>query len=216
MKKHFSLVFAAILLGCGGGDRHEEAQLRETAQSRKIRDLNPPVLQINPSPTLGASGVFVFSGTATDDVQVARVTWRDAFGATGTASLVRILFGSYTWTAAAQSPEGPNTYTFTAVDGTGKTAAQTIAVRYPTPVTLSWVAPTTNDDGTELLDLAGYTLEYGTQTGAYSVSIDIKDLAALTYSFSTLPPATYFFTVSAYNVELTSSVRSQEVSKIVK
>lgn len=39
--------------------------------------------------------------------------------------------------------------------------------------TLSWAAPTTNTDGTPLTDLAGYTIEYGTSSGALDQSVTI-------------------------------------------
>jgi hypothetical protein len=40
-------------------------------------------------------------------------------------------------------------------------------------VTLTWMPPTTNVDGTALDDLEGYRIYYGTSSGAYSNMIDL-------------------------------------------
>ncbi len=51
---------------------------------------------------------------------------------------------------------------------------------------LSWTAPSTNEDGSPLNDLAGYKLYYGTQTGQYS-KILMWELIPLRRSEISLP-----------------------------
>ena len=63
--------------------------------------------------------------------------------------------------------------------------------------TLTWVAPTTNADGTPLTDLAGYKIYYGTSSGVYSVIIDVGNIT--TYKIDNLSPGTYYFSVTAYD-----------------
>jgi len=79
--------------------------------------------------------------------------------------------------------------------------------------TLSWDAPTTNTDGTDLTDLAGYKLYYGTSPGTYDSVIDAAKVT--TYTVSDLTPATYYFAVTAYDEGGNESNYSNEVSKTV-
>lgn len=79
--------------------------------------------------------------------------------------------------------------------------------------TLSWDAPTTNTDGTDLTDLAGYKIYYGTSPGTYDSVIDTGDVT--TYKITDLTPATYYFVVTAYDKGGNESAYSNEVSKTV-
>lgn len=79
--------------------------------------------------------------------------------------------------------------------------------------TLFWDVPTTNEDGSPLTDLAGYTVHYGTTQGSHPEHIDVGDVMA--YSILSLPSGTYFFVVTASNTSGISSVDSCEVSKVV-
>jgi hypothetical protein len=78
--------------------------------------------------------------------------------------------------------------------------------------TLSWVAPTTNVDGTPLTDLAGYKIHYGTASGNYSSAINVGNTT--TSAVSNLNDgATYYFAVTAYDTSGMESAYSNEVSK---
>ncbi|MEM9403052.1 MAG: putative Ig domain-containing protein [Pseudomonadota bacterium] len=72
--------------------------------------------------------------------------------------------------------------------------------------TLSWTAPTQNDDGTALTDLAGYRIYWGTSSGAYTNSVTINDPSATTFVVENLSPGTYEFVSTAFN---TSGVESR-------
>jgi hypothetical protein len=65
--------------------------------------------------------------------------------------------------------------------------------------TLSWTAPTQNDDGTALTDLAGYKLYWGTTPGIYTDSATIDNPGITTYVVENLPAGTYEFVTTAYN-----------------
>ena len=66
-------------------------------------------------------------------------------------------------------------------------------------VALSWQAPTTNTNGSELIDLAGFYIYYGKVDGVWTEVIDIQDVTALTHTITQIATGGYYFTVSAYN-----------------
>ena len=78
-------------------------------------------------------------------------------------------------------------------------------------LSLEWDAPTTNEDGTPLTDLAGYKLYYGTASGVYDHSVDVGNVSA--YDLSNLTKGqVYYLVVTAYNGSDTESVYSNEIN----
>ena len=75
---------------------------------------------------------------------------------------------------------------------------------------LSWTAPTTNEDGSTLDDLAGYKLYYGTQPGQYSRVITVGDFT--TSEIGGLGSGTYYLTVTAYDIYGNESTFSNEIN----
>nr|MBP6884123.1 metallophosphoesterase [Candidatus Paceibacterota bacterium] len=88
-----------------------------------------------------SSSTISLSGTATDDVSVASVTWQNqTTGATGTAT------GTSSWSTSAITLQGGvNTIIVTARDGANPslTGTDTITVTYGTPSVSSWPASNT-------------------------------------------------------------------------
>ncbi len=81
--------------------------------------------------------------------------------------------------------------------------------------TLSWQAPTTRTDGSPLTNLAGYRIRYGTSPGSYPNLIGIPNGGVTSAVIENLPPATWYFVVSAYDRTGAESVNSSPVSKII-
>jgi hypothetical protein len=81
-------------------------------------------------------------------------------------------------------------------------------------VTLSWVPPLENEDGSALTDLAGYKIRYGQASGTYETQINVGSVGLTTWIVDGLVPSTYFFTVTAYNAKGTESNFSNE-TKVV-
>jgi hypothetical protein len=81
--------------------------------------------------------------------------------------------------------------------------------------TVSWSAPTTNSDGTTLLDLAGFRVHYGTVSQNYDLSAEVRDETAQSLLIPNLEAGTYFFAVAAFDHDDNESVLSSEVSKLV-
>lgn len=91
--------------------------------------------------------------------------------------------------------------TGSAAGGSGKEAGEK----------LCWDAPTTNDDGTALIDLAGYKVYYGTMPGYFPSSIDVGNETCWTISEANRS-ARFFYVVKAYSLSGTESGPSNEVS----
>ena len=81
--------------------------------------------------------------------------------------------------------------------------------------TLSWTAPTQNEDGSTLSDLAGYKIYYGRSSGSYSNQIRITNPSVTTYVVDNLTADTYFFSATAFNAAGVESRFSTEVMKAV-
>jgi hypothetical protein len=80
-------------------------------------------------------------------------------------------------------------------------------------VTLSWNAPTTNEDGSPVT-LSGYKIYYGPSSGAYTKSVSVANSGATTVTYAlSLSPGTYYFTVTAISTDGQESAFSNEASK---
>jgi len=82
-------------------------------------------------------------------------------------------------------------------------------------VTLSWQPPTENTNGSELTDLSGYTIHYGTQSQNYTSQIQVDNPGLTTYVVDDLSPGTYYFAISATTADGFESALSPEVSATV-
>ena len=77
-------------------------------------------------------------------------------------------------------------------------------------ITLSWTAPTRNEDGTALTDLAAYKFYYGTSPGSYSDQVRVDNPGIATYMIGNLTPATYYVVATAINAAGNESRFSNE------
>jgi hypothetical protein len=83
-------------------------------------------------------------------------------------------------------------------------------------VTLSWTAPTENEDGTTLTDLAGYKIYWGTTPGNYPNSVTIDNVSVTTYVVDNLTPGTYEFVATSFNNSNVESAYSAPATKVVQ
>ncbi|MBU2677377.1 MAG: fibronectin type III domain-containing protein, partial [Gammaproteobacteria bacterium] len=82
-------------------------------------------------------------------------------------------------------------------------------------VTLNWTAPTQNEDGSTLTDLAGYRIYWGTTSGNYPNSVTINDENATTYIVNNLSPGTYHFVATSFNTSSVESGYSAPATRVV-
>jgi hypothetical protein len=66
-------------------------------------------------------------------------------------------------------------------------------------VTLSWVPPTTNSDGTAINDLAGYRIYYGQRSDTLDETIVIANPGTSRWVVEDLTPATWYFSMASYD-----------------
>lgn len=82
-------------------------------------------------------------------------------------------------------------------------------------VTLSWLPPTQNDDGSALSDLAGYRIYLGQDPDDMSRVIVLNNPGLTRHVIDGLSPATWHFAMSSFNRKGQESRRSATVSKHV-
>ena len=83
-------------------------------------------------------------------------------------------------------------------------------------LTLNWISPTTNADGTPINDLAGFRVFYGTASGSYANSVAISDARAVSHTIRGLPAGAYYVVVRAYDASNNESAASVEAGKVIR
>lgn len=83
--------------------------------------------------------------------------------------------------------------------GSGFGDDQALCVGGNHSVTLQWLVPVTNNDGSTLTDLSGYSIYYGTSPTNLSERIDI-DAGLSAYEIESLSPEqSYYFAITSVN-----------------
>ena len=81
--------------------------------------------------------------------------------------------------------------------------------------TVSWEAPTTNTDGSPLMDLAGYRIYYGSSPENLGHTVQINTIGLQTYVIDDLEPGTWYFAVRALAANGAESNLSEIVVKTI-
>ena len=79
-------------------------------------------------------------------------------------------------------------------------------------LTLSWVAPSENVDGSALTDLAGYRIYWGVASRSYDDHVQLNDATATTHTV-VLPEGDYYVAMTALDDDGNESAHSNEVLK---
>jgi hypothetical protein len=110
--------------------------------------------------------------------------------------------------------------TITVSDGTASTNLPAFSIQVSQialgSMTLSWTAPTQNEDGSALTDLAGFKIYFGTDSGNYSQQVTIENASISTFVVENLMPDAYFVVATAFNAAGVESRYSGEVVKTVE
>jgi Fibronectin type III domain len=81
--------------------------------------------------------------------------------------------------------------------------------------TVSWDAPTTNNNGTPLTDLAGYRIYYGSNPEDLNHSVKIGTVGLQTYVIDDLEAGTWYFAVRAVATNGSESTLSDIAVKTI-
>jgi len=115
------------------------------------------------------------------------------------------------------------TYTNIAIsvsDGTATAALPaftiTVAAVGTGSATLTWTAPTQNEDGSPLTDLTSYRIYWGTASRNYTNNVTVTNPGLTTYVVGNLlSGTTYYFATAAGNSQGTYSAYSNEATKAI-
>jgi len=98
--------------------------------------------------------------------------------------------------------------------------AFSLTVKSATPVVgsadLTWTAPTQNEDGSALTNLAGYKIRYGTSPAALNQVVTVANPATTSTSIGNLAAGTWYFTVASYTNTGVESAPAGPVYKTIQ
>ena len=83
-------------------------------------------------------------------------------------------------------------------------------------VTLDWTPPSQNEDGSQLMDLAGYRVYWARRGADYGPPVEINNPSVTRYIVDNLAPGTYDFATTAVNKKGIESTFSNEVTKTIR
>lgn len=210
------------LTACGGGSRFPSAIDRADA-SPSIAGTganDAPIISGKPLPTAVVDIPYLFRPDVHDpdgDVLVFEVARKPSWAT----------FNPATGELAGTPPAGTSgTYTDIVIfvsDGELKTALPSFTIKVTessatgstSSASLSWSAPTHNEDGSPLTDLAGYRVHYGTSASNLSMRVDVGNPATTSTVVPNLTRGTWYFAISAYTHKGAESSRSNVASKVI-
>jgi hypothetical protein len=82
-------------------------------------------------------------------------------------------------------------------------------------ISVTWQPPTQNEDGSPLLDLAGYVIHYGTTSGVYDNEIILDNPGLTSHLIENLATGTYYLAATSFNSAGVESDYSLEVARTV-
>lgn len=222
-----------ILAGCGGGSGDAAtAAATSTGQTTGSSSSSggtsqasstPPTISGTPATSVTAGSAYSFTPTASDPNGLALT-----FSATNLPSWASInaQTGAVTGTPTSSAVGKSSNIVISVSNGvmSASLAAFSVTVNAavassPPPTTgsatVSWVAPTTNSDGSPLTNLAGYTIHYGNSATALNQTVQVANAGAASYVLTNLASGTWYFAVSAYTSSGSSSSLSAVASKTI-
>jgi len=179
-------------------------------------DNSAPAISGNPPSQVTVGSRYSFTPGASDpdgDTLTFSVTGSPAWADFNSGT------GSLSGTPGDGDVRAYNGITITVTDGTESTSLGPFSITVNAislgSVTLNWTPPTQNEDGTALIDLAGYKIYWGTSAGSYPNSVTLDNPGLSSYVVGNLAPATYEFVATSFNTAGVESVYSDRATKVV-
>lgn len=214
-----SVALASLLAACGGGGGSGTAPAQGSAGG------GGPVSSGNRAPTIsGTAGTSATAGQAYSFTPAAADADHDMITFTIANKPSWAAFdgktGALTGTPAAKDAGKFAGIEIAATDGEAVTALPAFAITVANAVatngiSVSWVPPTQNADGSTLTDLSGYRIHYGTQTKSYSSAVTVNNAGLTRYELESLPKGKVYIAMTAVNASGAESDFSSEVSVMV-
>ncbi|HWG29750.1 MAG TPA: putative Ig domain-containing protein [Steroidobacteraceae bacterium] len=222
-----------ILAGCGGGSG-DAATAAATSSGQTTGSSSssggtsqasstPPTISGTPATSVTAGSAYSFTPTASDPNGLTLT-----FSATNLPSWASInaQTGAVTGTPTSSAVGKSSSIVISVSNGAMSASLSAFSITVnaavasnPPPATgsatVSWVAPTTNSDGSPLTNLAGYTIHYGNSATALNQTVQVASAGAVSYVLSNLASGTWYFAVSAYTSSGSSSSLSAVASKTI-
>ena len=176
-----------------------------------------PTISGNPPAQVNANSAYNFTPTA-NDADGDKLTF-SVNGLPGWASF-STSNGSITGTPSDANVDTYNNISITVSDTSNASATLgpfsiTVNAVSLGSVTLSWTPPIKNDDGSDLVDLDGYKIYWGTTPGRYPNSVTLENEGLTTYVVDNLVPGTYEFVATSFNKARVESAYSNPATKTV-
>jgi len=175
-----------------------------------------PVISGTPATTVAVGSSYSFTPTASDadgDSLTFSISGRPSWAS----------FNSGTG-ALTGSPQAGDVGVYTGIsisvtDGSDSASLATFSIEVQSislgSASLSWTAPTENEDGSPLVDLAGYKIYWGTTSGSYPNSVTINNASVTTYLVENLAQGPYEFVATSFNTAGVESAYSNPATKTV-
>jgi hypothetical protein len=179
--------------------------------------VQPPTISGTPATQVTAGQAYSFTPTASGP---AGLTLSFSVQNLPSWATFSIATGTLSGTPATSNVGTFSNIVISVSDGQASAALPAFSIQVNAQVasgsaTLSWVAPTTNTDGTPLTDLAGFIINYGTSTTNMTQQITVSSATATGYTVTGLGTGTWYFTVIAYGTVGTQSAPSNMASKTI-
>lgn len=188
------LLTVVALAACGGGSGGSSAEVPPSGsnQAPTIRGVPPSVVT--------ATAAYYFAPIASDadgDALSFEIVGRPAWASFDTSS------GTLSGTPGTTAIGTYSNIQIFVSDGQAQAALPVfiITVEPPRPgsATLVWQKPTKNVDGSELTDLAGYVVRYGTDPARLDQTLGLADPELTTIVVEDLAVGTWYFTIASRN-----------------
>ena len=201
--------------------------------SFRIVDTTPPLIQHAPLVSAPTGVDFNVTATVTDNfsLQSVMLNYTDVDGVGRNVSMAPAGQDRYLYEVAAQPHAGTLRYFLWASDTSGNTRRSptyptSIVERRPDPplilsvvpdgygaLRLDWIAPTTNEGGSPLIDLAGFNVYRMTQASGQRVRVNAALVQNATFLDQGLQDGTrYYYVVTAVNSRGVESAESNEAA----
>ena len=177
----------------------------------------PPVISGSPTTSVNTGTAYDFTPSASDpdgDTITFSITNKPSWATFSTTT------GHLTGTPAASDAGTTPSIVISVSDGkaTASLAAFQITIKAPAATgaaTLTWTAPATNTDGTQVSGLAGYRIYYGQSASALTQTVTVSDPLATSGTVTGLSAATWYFSMTAFTNDGSESAPTTPVSKVV-